>query len=140
MSQYAKAIKYSPEYEPSRAALVRLTGSARIDEPKTDAQKLAALIAEQASTATRHGNYEEAMERLDEATRVAPEYPLVYQYRANVAFLMGDRALATKSLERALELDPGNALFKQNLAHLRADTPTPAPPPSDSDSAPPGAD
>ncbi len=120
VAEYAKAVKYSPEYEPSRAALIRLTGSSRVDGPRNDAQKLAALLAEQASTAARHANYAEAMARLDEAARVAPDYPLVYQYRANVAFLMGNTALAIESLERALELDPGNALFERNLAHLRS--------------------
>lgn len=120
VAEYAKAVKYSPEYEPSRAALVRLTGSSRIDGPKTDAEKLAGLLAEQASAAARRANYDEAMQRLDEATRIAPNYPLVYQYRANVAFLMGDHTLAISSLERALELDPGNALFERNLAHLRS--------------------
>ncbi len=119
VAEYAKAVKYSPEYEPSRAALVRLTGSAQIGGPTDDAQRLAALIAERASSAARHGDYAEAMKQLDEATRVAPDYALVYQYRANVAFLMGDPNAAVTALERALELDPGNALFERNLAHLR---------------------
>jgi predicted AlkP superfamily phosphohydrolase/phosphomutase/Flp pilus assembly protein TadD len=119
VAEYAKALKYAPGYEPSRAALVRLTGSARIDAPSTDAERLAALIAERASDAARRGDYEQAMKELEEARRIAPEYPLVHQYRANVAFLMGNRDMAIEALERALELDPDNALFRQNLEHLR---------------------
>jgi tetratricopeptide (TPR) repeat protein len=136
VAAYAKAVKYSPDYEPSRAALIRLTGSARTDGPKTEAQRLAALMAEQASAAARRANYDEAMLRLDEAVRIAPGYALVYQYRANVSFLMGDVPGAIKALERALELDPGNALFEKNLAHLRMTNRANTIPPSATDTAP----
>jgi hypothetical protein len=50
----------------------------------------------------------------------------VYQYRANVAFLMGDRDTARKALQRGLELEPDNALFRTNLQRLQ-DPPSPAP-------------
>jgi len=59
------------------------------------------------------------MQQLDEAERIAPSYALVQQYRANVAFLMGDRARATAALEKALEIEPDNALYKSNLARLK---------------------
>ena len=57
---------------------------------------------------------------LDEAERLAPRDPLVWQYRANVAYLKGDRAAAIAALEHGLELDPGNALFQTNLRRLQA--------------------
>ena len=56
-----------------------------------EAQLLAFKIAEQASQSARRGNYDEAMSKLDEAQRIAPGFALVYQYRSNVAYLMGDR-------------------------------------------------
>jgi tetratricopeptide (TPR) repeat protein len=59
------------------------------------------------------------MQQLDEAERIAPRYALVQQYRANVAFLMGDRARAIAALEKALEIEPDNALYKSNLARLK---------------------
>ena len=46
-------------------------------------------------------------------------YALVYHYRANVAFLMGDRAGAIAALQQALAIEPDNALFRENLARLR---------------------
>jgi tetratricopeptide (TPR) repeat protein len=51
---------------------------------------------------------------------VAPDYSLVYQYQSNVAYLMGDLARAIAALERALEIEPDNALFQSNLEKLRA--------------------
>jgi tetratricopeptide (TPR) repeat protein len=58
------------------------------------------------------------MTLLDAAGRVAPRLALVHQYRANVAYLMGDREQAIGALKKALELDPGNALFETNLRQL----------------------
>ncbi len=59
------------------------------------------------------------MQQLDEAERIAPQLALVYQYRSNVAFLRGEREAAIAALERALELEPDNALFRTNLERLR---------------------
>jgi Tfp pilus assembly protein PilF len=92
----------------------------------TDAEKLAAAIAERAAEAARRGDYAEAMKQLDEAERVAPRFARVHQYRANVAFLMGDRDTARKALQRGLEIEPDNALFRTNLQRLEA-TVSPAP-------------
>ncbi len=44
---------------------------------------------------------------------------VVYQYEANVAYLAGDRARAAAALEHALQIEPGNALFRHNLDELR---------------------
>jgi Flp pilus assembly protein TadD len=84
----------------------------------TDAEKLAATIAERAAEAARRGDYPEAMKQLDEAQRIAPRFARVYQYRANVAFLMGDRVTARAALEKGLEIEPDNALFRTNLQRL----------------------
>jgi Tfp pilus assembly protein PilF len=72
------------------------------------------------------------MQTLDEAARVAPRSARVYQYRANVAYLMGDRTAAKAALERALEIEPDNALFRANLDRLEregAGTAPASPPP-----------
>ena len=68
------------------------------------------------------------MKILAEAARIAPRFALVQQYRANVAYLMGDKVAAKAALARALELEPDNALFRENLRRLEKDDP-PAPPP-----------
>jgi Flp pilus assembly protein TadD len=112
-------VRYNPGYEPSRRALTRLTGSAEVNPPRSPQEKQAARLADEASQAARRGNYAEASKLLDEAERLAPHYVIIYQYRANVAYLSGDRHGAIRALERALELDPGNALFRTNLARLR---------------------
>jgi hypothetical protein len=45
----------------------------------------------------------------------------VYQYRSNVAYLMGDREAAIEALRRGLEAEPDNALFRENLKRLMAE-------------------
>ena len=127
IAAYRTAVRYDPEYEPSRTALLRLTGSsAGASEPRTGEERRAAALAEQAATAAKSGDYAKASTLLDEAVRTAPRYALVYQYRANVAFLAGDRKAAIAALQKALELEPDNALYRQNLRYLeRAEDPAP---------------
>lgn len=127
IAAYRKAVRYDPEYEPSRAALLRLTGSAAGGaEPRSEEERRAAALAEQAATAAKSGDYPKATALLDEAVRIAPRYALVHQYRSNVAFLAGDKKLAIAALQKALELEPDNALYRQNLRYLeRADDPPP---------------
>jgi len=98
---------------------LRLVGSAEVRAPRTEAQKLAMVMAEQAGEMARRGDYPEAMRLLGEAERIAPAYVIVYQYQSNVAYLMGDRARAIRALEKALALEPDNALFKTNLERMR---------------------
>lgn len=118
VAEYHQALRYNPQYAPSQAALVRLTGSAASSSPRNDAESQAQALAERASQAARRGDYPGAMQLLDQAETIAPRYALIYQYRSNVAFLMGDRDLAEAALRRALEIEPDNALFKTNLEHL----------------------
>src|SRR5207244_10783671 len=56
IAEYRTALRYNPQYEPAKQALQRLTGSATVDEARTDAQKLAARPAERASEAARGGD------------------------------------------------------------------------------------
>jgi predicted AlkP superfamily phosphohydrolase/phosphomutase/Flp pilus assembly protein TadD len=119
IAQYRLAVRYKPDYDPSRQALVRLTGSADVQAPRTDAEKKAAALAEQAGLAARRGDYRAAMAQLAEAEKLAPRYPLVYQYQSNVAYLSGDLAAAIRALEKALAIEPDNALFSTNLQRLR---------------------
>jgi tetratricopeptide (TPR) repeat protein len=124
---YRTAVRYDPHYEPSRAALLRLTGSADVRAPRGQAESRAAALAEEAAQAARRGDYPTALRRLAEAEGLAPSYVIVHQYRANVAYLMGDRAGAARALEKALRLEPDNALFRANLARLRAEAGSPSP-------------
>ena len=114
---YQTAVRYNPSYEPSRRALARL-GASLPQAPRSDAEKTAAALAEEAAGAARRGDYAEAGRKLDEAERVAPRFALVYQYRANVAYLRGDRTAAIAALEKGLKLEPDNALFRENLKRL----------------------
>jgi predicted AlkP superfamily phosphohydrolase/phosphomutase/Flp pilus assembly protein TadD len=123
IAEYRAAIRYNPQYEASRQALQRLGAPATVREPQSDAERLATAMADRASRAARRGDYPEAMRILDEAVRIAPRFALLFQYRANVAYLMGDRAAAAAALRRALALEPDNALFEQNLRRLEGPPP-----------------
>ena len=127
LDDYQSALRYDPDYEPSRRALLRLQGSEQISPPRSRRQAAAQAMARQASVAARQGNYDQARRLLDEAVRTAPEYALLYQYRSNVAYLMGDRAAAIESLRKGLSLDPRNALFRENLRRLEAGQPDRSP-------------
>jgi predicted AlkP superfamily phosphohydrolase/phosphomutase/Flp pilus assembly protein TadD len=120
--EYRAALRYSPSYEPSRSALVRLVGSAEVTVARSDAERQAMAIAGQASQSARRGDYRGAMQMLDRAEELAPQLALLHQYRANVAFLMGDRAGAAAALRKALEIEPDNALFRTNLERLGDET------------------
>ncbi len=116
---YETALRFAPDYEPSRSALVRLRGSALPSgEPATPNEKLAAALVERARQAALHGDYAGAMAKLDEAERIAPRFARVAHYRSNVAYLMGDRAGAVAALRRAMELEPENPLYRTNLERL----------------------
>jgi len=123
ISDYQTAVKYNPQYEPSRNALQRL-GAPLPQQPRSDAEKRAVALAEEAAGAARRGDYADARQKLDEAGKIAPKLPLLYQYRANVAYLQGDTAGAIAALEQGLKVDPGNALFAENLKRLRQPTPS----------------
>ncbi len=123
ISDYQTALRYQPQYEPSQRALYRLTGRTDVRQPTTEAEARASALVQQASLEARKANYEAAMRLLDQAETEAPAYVLTYQYRSNVAYLMGDTPAAIAALEKGLEFEPDNALFKTNLERLKAGTP-----------------
>ena len=92
---------------------------AATEPPPGAGERQAAALANEAAGLARRGDYRAAMERLDAAERIAPRSAVVFQYRANVAYLMGDRAAAIAALERALAIEPDNALYRETLARLK---------------------
>ena len=116
---YQAALRYNPQYAPSRQALARLNAPVDPHGPGTPEERRAQTLAEEAGDLARRAHYSEAMARLDDAEKLAPRYALLYQYRSNVAYLMGDRTGAIAALRRGLELEPDNELFRQNLKRLQ---------------------
>ena len=119
IADYRTALRYHPSYAPSRQALQRLGVADNATTPVDPAVRRADALAERAADLARRGDYAGASSLLDEAAQAAPRHALVHHYRANVAFLMGDRAAAIAALQRALEIEPDNALFRENLARLQ---------------------
>ena len=77
ITDYSTALRYAPDYEPSRAAMLRLTGSASANAPQSEAEQQAGFLAEKASQAARRGDYDTALTLLDRAEEIAPQYSLV---------------------------------------------------------------
>jgi tetratricopeptide (TPR) repeat protein len=116
---YRRAVRYNAQYEPSRQALIRLVGSADVNAPRTEQEKKAFALAQEAAQAAQRANYPDAVAKLTQAERIAPRYALVHQYRSNVAYLMGDVPGAIRALEKGLAIEPDNALFRTNLQRLK---------------------
>ncbi len=127
VASYRDALRFLPDYAPARSALARLGAKAPGEEDRPDNQRLAAAIIARAQEAALRGDYATALERLDEAERLAPRFASVPHYRSNVAFLMGDAEAARAALERAIELEPDNPLFRVNLQRLSETEPAPEP-------------
>jgi lysophospholipase L1-like esterase len=104
------------------AAALGLGGHAVRSDPARhlEDKSRAYALADAARAATDAGDVPKARALLVEAERLAPDVGLLYQYDANVAYLAGDRAGATRALRRALELEPDSALLRTNLAAIVA--------------------
>ena len=115
---FVQAMVRNPRAVRARAALVAL--DLRLGRPDLAplAPAAAALCAE-GSRAAQRGDLEAALRAFDGAARQAPRHPRPWHLLANVHFLQADRAAATLALERAVELDPYDALLGGNLAVLR---------------------
>ncbi len=118
VGEYRQALRYAPGYQASRQALLRLGADPSGRLAATADESRANQLADQASLAARRGDYAAAMKLLDQAEALAPRLAVLYQYRANVAFLMGDVEAARRALGKALEIEPDNALFRTNLEKL----------------------
>jgi predicted AlkP superfamily phosphohydrolase/phosphomutase/Flp pilus assembly protein TadD len=126
IERYRTALRYDARYEPARRALMRLTGNADVTNVHSEAERQAMAKAEEARALSQRGDYPAAMARLDEAERLAPRLAIIQQYRANVAYLMGDVPGAIRALRRGLALEPDNALFRENILRLQK-KPAPSP-------------
>ena len=119
VADYRTAVRYRPDYMPSQQALLRLRAEPAKTAARTPQDTRAMELADEASRLARRGDYPGAMKLLDEASRLAPRLALVYQYRANVAYLAGDTHSAVAALKKGLEIEPDNVLFRENLKNLQ---------------------
>ncbi len=112
---YGRAVALNPEHMAAVTGAVR--ARAALGTPPLDTE--AADLCAQARSAAQAGRYDEALRLLDEAAERAPEWAVPYHYRVNVQLLRGDAAAALADQERAVALDPGDALQRENLKALR---------------------
>ena len=117
VADFRAALRYDADYEPARRALARLGVSAGVVASTAEEKEAAGLLS-RAIGERKRGDYVQARELLEQAEKLAPA-AAVYQELANVAYLAGDRAGAIAALERALKLEPENALLRHNLEGLQ---------------------
>ncbi|MCB1036596.1 MAG: alkaline phosphatase family protein [Acidobacteria bacterium] len=115
---YRDAARFDESYRAPREALERL-GEPVARVARTPQEVESALLLQNARAAARRGDYNEALEDLDRAERLTPDASVVYQYRANIAYLQGDLEAAEAALVKALELEPDNPQLKENLRRIR---------------------
>ena len=116
---YRAALQIDSAHAASRRALERLGAPPSELVARNAADLQADALVREAGERLRRGDYDGADELLAQALALAPEAAPVYHQMSNVAYLRGDLQAAVAALERALALDPGNALFRTNLDRLR---------------------
>jgi len=119
VENYREAIRYDGDYEPSQRALSRIGVPVTDRKPETAEEQRAAGLLRDADASIKRGDYDAALSQCNQAQKLAPDVAAVYQCQSNAAYLKGDRGLAEQALERALEIEPDNALFRENLRKLR---------------------
>ena len=119
IDSYRSALRYAPNHEPSLQALAKLGVGVTGRTADTEAEKQVAKILRRVPGLVKVGDYETARALLKEAKVLTPNEAIVYQYDANVAYLMGDNDAAIEALERGLKLDPDNLQLQENLRRLR---------------------
>lgn len=88
------------------------TENSTIPESGTDLEK--AYLACQALV--RDEKIDEAIACLEGLVRVNPEYALAYNDLGVLYYRMGDKPSSVSCYEKAVSLDPGNMIFRKNLA------------------------
>lgn len=119
IDEYEKALRLSSNYEPSRSALMRLTGSDVVRAPLDNAERRALELAQSAQLLAKRGDYDSAWSTIEAAEHAAPNYVVVFQYQANIAYLRGDYDSAMIALRKAIQLEPENPLYRANLETLK---------------------
>ena len=119
VGRYRTSLRYQPEFEPSLQALARLGESPPGAQIRSQEERQALALCDQARESAKRGGFDEAARIIERAVELAPRSAVVLQYRSNIAYLRGDYETAIDSLENALEIEPDNILFQRNLRRLR---------------------
>ena len=110
---YLRALVLNPTHDRVDARLLRL-GVRSVAPPPPgvieQCERARALATQDPQGARR---------MLLDAIHRAPQTALPRHYLSNVEFLLGHRWQAMRELEKALELEPNNTLFRRNLLALR---------------------
>ena len=99
--------------------LVALLAAVTATPAFADARSEAKSQVEFGINVAQRGLWREAIYRWEKATQIDPSYAPAHNNLAIAYEHEGDLAKARAAYERALELEPGNALIKQNYELFR---------------------
>lgn len=115
---FVEALVRNPLAARSRSELAAL--DARVSPPLPAALPAdVEALCEEGGRLAQESDLATAGRLLERATRLAPAHPRPWHLLSNVRFLAADREAATVALERAVALDPYDAVLARNLAYLR---------------------
>ncbi|MCP4657369.1 MAG: hypothetical protein GY856_18310 [bacterium] len=114
---YARAVSLFPDHDRALMRFAAIETRRPAGDPADDPR--APALCDEARQAMAAGNHREALRLLAEAVERAPGSALPHHYLSNVYFLLNDPRRSMEHLERAVELAPGNRLFRENLKALR---------------------
>jgi protein O-mannosyl-transferase len=101
------ALAYDCAGNPS-AAIEKLTQAAALEPTGHVYSQIGMEYAKQAK-------YPQALDALETAAKLDPNFEMTYVYRGNVYFLQGDKKRAAEEYRRALAIDPDNQTARSGL-------------------------
>lgn len=104
------ALSYDCAGNPS-AAIDKLTQAAALEPTGHVYSQIGMEYAKQ-------GKYPQALDALETAARLNPDFEMTYVYRGNVYSLQGNKARAVEEYRRALAIDPQNQTARDGLVRL----------------------
>jgi Tfp pilus assembly protein PilF len=104
------ALSYDCAGNPS-AAIDKLTQAAALEPTGHVYSQIGMEYAKQ-------GKYPQALDALETAARLDPNFEMTYVYRGNVYSLQGNKARAVEEYRRALAIDPQNQTARDGLVRL----------------------
>ena len=101
------ALSYDCAGNPS-AAIDKLSEAAALEPSAHAYSQIGMEFAKQ-------GKYPQALDALDKATRLDPNWDMTYAYRGNIYFLEGNKPRAAEEFRRALAINPQNQTAREGL-------------------------
>lgn len=105
--------------DPKNGIALQNSKSVRERSKALTPKERANLLCHHAHTLMKWGKEDEAERFLEEAIKMDSANPLPYQYLSKLAYLRGEINVAISNLEKAIQRDPNNTLYRKKLSVLK---------------------